>query len=453
MKNTCKYRNCPNTACVLWLWRGLMGVFLVLRVVLAGPQMAIAHPEFTPIHLTLWHGVNPPPNRVVLQQLVDQFNHTHPEIQVEPLYIGQPDQQMPKILAAIVGDAPPDMLWFAPIITGRLVELEALRSLDDWLAALPLASDLDPALWDSMQWDGHVWSIPFGTNNVGVFYRPSLLEAAGIHQLPQTWEAFRQVARQLTRPEQKQSGLLLPLGKGEWTVFMWLPFIWSAGGELVDAAPVSEDGELSAEQAPETVHLVTPGAIAALELWHDLVADGSARLSQPERGYELDAFVAGKVAMQLTGPWTLAQLQATGVDFGVMPIPVKTRPATSVGGENLFVFRTTPERERAAQVFAEYVLSEPFQTQWAMQTGYLPVTLRSRQSADYQAFVRDHPAVQTFLQQAPYGRARPIVPEYNRISETLGRAIEATLLGKATPAEALAAAQRRLDRAIGRRHR
>ncbi|MCC3422328.1 MAG: ABC transporter substrate-binding protein, partial [Microcoleus sp. PH2017_07_MST_O_A] len=48
------------------------------------------------IKLTLWHGINPPPNRDVFKTLTDKFNQTHPHIQVEQIYIGQPDQQLPK---------------------------------------------------------------------------------------------------------------------------------------------------------------------------------------------------------------------------------------------------------------------------------------------------------------------------------------------------------------------
>jgi len=168
-------------------------------------------------------------------------------------------------------------------------------------------------------------------------------------------------------------------------------------------------------------------------------------LSLPERGFELDAFLAGKVAMQLTGPWTLGQLQATGVDFGVFPIPAAAKRATGIGGENLFVCKTTRKQEQAALTFAEYVVSEEFQTQWAIGTGYLPVNLQARQSAKYKAFVAEQPAVNVFLEQAKYGRSRPIFPGYSRLSESLGRALEAVLLGKSSPAVALKEAQQRLN--------
>jgi len=74
----------------------------------------------------------------------------------------------------------------------------------------------------------------------------------------------------------------------------------------------------------------------------------------------------------------------------------------------------------------------------------------ARQSDKYQAFVAEQPAVKVFLEQAKYGRSRPIFPSYNRLSESLGRAIEAVLLGKSSPESALKAAQQRLDLIFGK---
>ncbi len=417
----------------------------------------------SPIRLTLWQGVNPPSNRIVLQKLVDRFNDQHADIQVESLYVGQGDQQIPKILSAIVGNAAPDLLWYAPMITGQLVELDALRSIDPLLNASPLKSELDPALFGTMQYEGKTWSIPFGTNNVGIYYRPSLFKTAGITDLPTTWTEFRQVAKRLTQDKNgdgnpDQYGMLLPLGKGEWTVFTWLPFLFSGGGQLTQTPSLSEPirpGEIRygntintgrvVEPQQADINIVNKGAIAALQFWRDLMQDGSAILSQPERGYELDYFLAGKVAMQLSGPWTLGQLQATQVDFGVMPIPKGAQAGTASGGENLFLFKSTPERERAAFAFAEFVMSEAFQTEWAIGTGYLPTNLKSRESQAYKAFRAKQPAVDVFLGQVKNGRSRPIFPGYNRISDNVGRAIEATLLGRSTPEAALKASQQRLD--------
>lgn len=420
--------------------RKLLLLLLVGIVALAGCQ-TLRTADNNVVHLTLWQGVNPPANRDVLDRLVDKFNQTHANIQVESLYAGQQDQQTPKILAAVVGNAPPDLLWYNPTIAGQLVELQALIPLDEQLNNSPVKAEIDPALFESMEYQGKIWSVPFATNNVAVYYRPSLFEAAGITELPRTWEQFREVAKKLTRDTNNdgridQYGMFLPLGKGEFTVFTWLPFMWSGGGELVQG-DVQEPGGVMLEN--------NASAIAALQFWRNLIDDGSAILSGPERGYETGDLIAGNVAMQVTGPWSLGEFTSSGVDFGVFPIPMNQEPATSIGGENLFLFKTTPEREKAAFTFAEYAMSAEFQTELALGTGYLPINIKSRQDPQYLQFVQEIPPIQVFLDQAEHGRSRPIFPGYNRISDSLGRAIESVLLGQNSPEQALEITQKRLD--------
>jgi len=411
-----------------WIWVSVVAIALML----SGCQPQVAKDGVT--QLTMWHAINPPPNRDVFEKLVEKFNQIHPEIQVKSLYVGQADQMMPKILTAAIGNASPDILWFDSLLTGRLVDLQAIQPLENWLDNSPLKSEIDPALFAGMDLNGHTWSIPFTTSNAGIFYRPSLFKAAGINEPPQTWEELRTVAAKLTLDKngdgrKDQHGIVLPLGKGEWTVYTWLPFLFSAGGELLQG---------------NKPNLVNDGAIAALQLWSNLLKDGSAINSLPERGYEQDGFIAGKVAMQITGPWTLGYLAPTGIDFDVFPIPRNQQQTAVIGGANLFVMKTTTAREKASLKFLEYVLSEEFQTELAVGTGSLPINLKSRASSTYQEFLTKQPLLKVFLEQMKGARSRPIIPEYNRLSENVGRAIEATLLGE-SPQKALREAQDRLE--------
>lgn len=417
-------------------WQSFLFAFVLsLSLLLPSGCQANSEPNSDVIKLTMWHGINPPANRDIFNSLVDKFNQTHNQIQVEALYVGQPDGQLPKILTSVVGEVPPDLLWFVPQLTGQLVELDAIRPLEDWLNQSPVKSEIDPVLFESMELNDHIWSVPFGTNNAAIFYRPSLFEKAGITKIPQTWEELREAAKKLTQDFDgdgltDQYGMFLSLGKGEWTVFAWLPFVYSAGGELLE------------NKQP---NLVDSGTIAALQFGANLVEEGWATLSAPERGFELNNFLTGRAAMQVTGPWTLAQLRQTDTDYDVFPFPVCKKRAAVVGGENLFVFKTAPEREQAAWEFLEYVLSKEFQTEWALKTGYLPVNLEAQQSEKYQAFVQENPVLEVFLKQMNWARSRPIIPGYTRISENFGRAIEASLLDKQNPKDALQASQKRLD--------
>lgn len=385
--------------------------------------------------ITLWHGINPPENRDVFNELVAKFNQTRSDIKVEALYIGQPDAQLPKIFAATVSGEPPEMLWFVPQLTGKLADLGALLPLENWLNSSPLKQEIDPAMFESMTLNGHIYSIPFATNNAAIFYRPSLFKAAGINDIPKTWKDLKIAATKLTQDTDNDGridryGIFLSLGKGEWTVFTWLPFIYSAGGELIDS---------------NKPNIVNSGVIDGLQLGADLVKDNVTILSAPERGYELDNFLSGKVAMQVTGPWTLGQLSQMDIDYGVFPIPVKDKPAAVVGGENLFVFKSSSKKEQACQEFLAYVLSEQFQTTWALKTGYLPINLKSQKSKAYQQYIQENPVLEVFLKQMQWARSRPIITQYTRLSENLGRAIESVLLEKQTPEAALKKSQQRLD--------
>jgi multiple sugar transport system substrate-binding protein len=415
--------------------RILFIVFLSLILLFASACQSNPQSNNGVTKVTLWHGINPPENRDIFDALVDKFNQTHQDIQVEALYIGQPDAQLPKIIASVANGQPPDMLWFVPQLTGQLIELNAIRPLEDWLDKSPLKSDIDPAMFETMRLNSHLWSVPFATNNAAIFYRPSLFKEAGITNLPKTWDELKAVSKNLTKDLDRDGrsdryGMLLSLGTGEWTVFTWLPFIFSAGGELLQG---------------DNPNLINPGAVKALEFGSSLVKDGVAILSSPERGYELDNFLSGQVAMQITGPWTLAQLRQSQVDYDAFPIPILEKPAAVVGGENLFVFKTDAQRESASLKFLEYIIGEEFQTSWALQTGYLPINIKAQKNPEYQAFIDKNPILKVFLQQMQWARSRPIIAGYTRLSENLGRAIEASLLDKKSPQKALEESQKRLE--------
>jgi multiple sugar transport system substrate-binding protein len=172
-----------------------------------------------------------------------------------------------------------------------------------------------------------------------------------------------------------------------------------------------------------------------------------------DAGYKMDDFVGGRVSMVINGPWNYRMLQEQkNLEFGVAPLPEDATRATNIGGENLFIFRSTPEKERAAWEFALWAMSPDFQRDWAMETGYLPVNREVVYDPTYARYLEENPKLKIFLDQMEFGKVRPPVPHYPELSNHLGRAIEKVLLKRASPAEALQEAAEAVEYEMERRN-
>ena len=85
----------------------------------------------------------------------------------------------------------------------------------------------------------------------------------------------------------------------------------------------------------------------------------------------------------------------------------------------------------------KFVMSADFQVDWAMATGYLPVSQSAANDVRYQAFLRENPFIKVYNDQMPTGKTRPSIAQYPALSQTLGKYLEAALYGKLSAKEAL----------------
>lgn len=392
--------------------------------------------------VTFWHGMESGENNRVLEAKIAEFNRLHPDIRIDAQIYGAADQLGPKLDAAVAGRTPPDLLWWAPAFFPKYAEAGVLRPVEELMRADPAwdPADVYEFLWAASSHDGRVVVTPFSANTLAVYYNRRLLAAAGLAAPPQTWDEFAAAARALSRDG--VVGFQVPAGTAEWTVWTWQCLLWQAGGELLGA-----DGRAAFDDE---------AGVAALEFWRALLDTGAARFSETDAGYKLDDFLAGRVAMVVNGPWNHAAVGAQrAVDAGAFPLPRRDRAATNIGGESLFLFRSTPARERAAWEFMKFAMQPAFQVDWAIATGYLPVSRAAAASDRYRAHLDGQPLLKVFADQMAVGRTRPSLPEYPAMSAILGKYIEAALHGRYASREALARAAREVDalldaRAAGR---
>jgi multiple sugar transport system substrate-binding protein len=377
------------------------------------------------VAVTFWHGMESGVNNRILESKIAAFNARHPDIFVDAQVYGAADQLGPKLDAAVAGRTPPDLLWWSPAFFPKYAEAGALRNIDEFLAedASFRRDDVYDYLWELGAFEGKIYLTPFSANNLGIYFNRKMLDEAGITAPPETWDEFKDAARRLTR--NGVHGFQIPIGTSEWTVWTWQCFLWQAGGEI-----------LTADKKQAAFH--SPAGVAALDFWKELYDAKLANFSETDAGYKTDNFLAGRIAMTINGPWNYAGLkEQKEIDLGVWPLPRRERAATNIGGESLFLFRSNAARERAAWEFMKFVMSADFQVDWAMNTGYLPVSKSAAGSETYQAFLRENPFIKAYNDQMPAGRTRPSIPQYPALSQVLGKYLEAALYGKLSSKEAL----------------
>ena len=121
MFSVCNFQSATNHRLYYFVAR----IFLILGIIsllLLGGCSHRGQADKQVTTITFWHGINPPENRDIFQELVTKFNQKNPDLKVEAIYIGQPHAQLPKIFASTISNQPPDILWFVPQITGKLNE-------------------------------------------------------------------------------------------------------------------------------------------------------------------------------------------------------------------------------------------------------------------------------------------------------------------------------------------
>jgi multiple sugar transport system substrate-binding protein len=399
-------------------------------------MFGFVHLSHAGVKLTFWHGIESPESIAILDTKMDLFKKKT-GITVDLVHYGAADQVNSKIMTAVAGNKAPDIMWWGPMNTGQMAKTGKLLQLQDFIDKDTSfdKTDIYQGLWDGGSYQGSIWTFPFAANNVALYYNKDHFKSAGLDPAGlKTWEDLKKYAKALTTKD--RFGLELSIGSGEWLTFSTLlPFLWQAGGEFA-----SEDGK--------QVQFDSQAGIKALEYLSALVnKEKCAKWSEVGVGYKIDNFVAGRVSMMICGPWNLGALQAQkNVNYGAVFLPKETTYATDLGGENLYLFKSDPEREKAAWELCKFIASAEFQVDWASTTGYLPISKSAANDPDYTDFLKQNPFIKTFSDQMQYAKARPALPAYQKISDQFSKAADLVFYEKMSAKKALERAAKKSNK-------
>lgn len=391
-------------------------------------------PAAQPVKLTFWFNWEGT-NADVMKDLVNRFNAANPDIIVEPVF--QPYADMTTLLqTAIAGGTTPDVVALDLILIPQIAESGAIAPLDDYVAADPDINikDFYPLLADYDIMGGKRYALPVSTNNMQLIWNKDLFAKAGLdpEKAPTTWDEMQAMAEQCQDPANGVVGFEFytqPTGEGiTWQFQVWL---WAAGGQFLNA-----DNTAAAFNTPE--------GLKALTFVSDML---KGKGSQPG---PWGLFGDQKACMQLDGSWLFGYRKDAPFQWGIAPVPAPQggTTASNVGGEHIFMFDASPNKD-AAWKFIKYLTSADVQLEWDQKTGFLPVRQSVAEDASYLKWINEtEPRMLPFVNGMATAHTRPATSKYYAVSDAFSREIQKALLGEATPAAALAAAETAVNEAL-----
>jgi multiple sugar transport system substrate-binding protein len=367
-------------------------------------------------------------NAKAISSLIDQFNASHRGIHVQNVTFPWGDLYT-KMQAASQGsgDALPavaagDIAWTAALHrSGRLVNLGPAAKK----AKLNL-KDFYPEILKYSTYKGKLEALPVSTNNLALFFNKDLFQKAGLNpsQPPTTWDQLRADAKKIAALGNGTQGFEIYTQPGEGLTWQLQPYIWQAGGDFLNknyTAPAFNNA------AGQKALSFLVGLIQT-----DKVTDAG----------QWGAFDKGQAGMRIDGSWmvnTYAHQVPFSVGTAMIPHPTGGKPATNMGGEQIFVFNSASAAEqKAGETFALWLASTPVQIKWDQATSFMPTRASVASSKAIKTWVAKTPQLKAFVKQQQYAHARPPIPEYPAVSDAFSKAIEPAFYGKVTVAQALA---------------
>jgi multiple sugar transport system substrate-binding protein len=420
-------------------------VFLVCCILLL---FACSHntDEGGVVKVTFWHGMGGPLGRV-LTGLIEEFNATHPDIEIVSVSMGQYNALSQKIMAAVAAGKPPVMAqayenWTVELmISGSIVPIEDFIRGPSGLSEESL-QDILPVFIRNNQWDDVIWSFPFNKSVRALFYNKDLFERSGLDRdtPPRTWDDYLGFCRRITRRGGDGSPEIWGTA-GQVNVWMFGDLLLENGGSFLD--PVTQEVVFNRREGVE-----------ALAFMKKLLADSVGFVAA---GYEYqNDFLAGKVGMIEGSTVSLAFIQDKyDFELGVAPVPAGKTRGVTIAGTNVVIFSEATRREQeAAWEFIKWFTDTDQTARWAAGTFYAPVRRSAFDTDTLSARFAAFPGLRETFDQLEYASFEPKIAGWYAGRRYLAeRAIEAVLRGDADIADALDKAAAKGNAEIGRLRR
>jgi arabinogalactan oligomer/maltooligosaccharide transport system substrate-binding protein len=384
--------------------RGIAATALVASLALAatacGGSDSGSGKSDGPVTITWWDTSNATNEAPTYQALIKQFEAANKNIKVK--YVNVPfDQAQNKFDTAAGSKGAPDVLrsevgWTPAFAKkGYFLPLDGTEALAD-------QAKFQPSLIKQAQYQGKTYGVPLVTDTLALVYNKALFKKAGIADAPKTWDELKSDAAKI----KAKTG-----ADGYWgstQAYYAQTFLYGEGTDTVDASAkkITVDSAEAKKAYGTWLGLFSGKGLHKA----DTTADAYAHIQ--------DAFVNGKVAAIIQGPWEITNFYKGSAfkdksNLGIATVPAGSsgKAGAPTGGHNLSVYAGSDSaHQKAALKFVNFMTSAKSQTQIALKNSTLP----TRDDA-YTAEVKADPGIAGFQTVLPAAQPRPALPEYSSL--------------------------------------
>ncbi|MGC4996237.1 MULTISPECIES: extracellular solute-binding protein [unclassified Streptomyces] len=353
-----------------------------------------------PVTLTWWDTSNATNEAPTYKALVEQFQAANKNIKVK--YVNVPfDQAQNKFDTAAGSKGAPDILRSEVGWTPAFAKKGFFLPLDG-TDALAEQDKFEPNLIKQAQYEGKTYGVPLVTDTLAFVYNKALFKKAGITEAPKTWDELKADAAKV-KDKAKVDGYW-----GSTQAYYAQCFLYGEGTDTVDASAK----KITVASAPAKKAYGTWQSTFSGKGLHkaDTTADAYAHIQ--------DAFVNGKVASIIQGPWEITNFYKGSAfkdksNLGIATVPAGStgKAGAPTGGHNLSVYAGSDKAHQdAALKFVKFMTSAKSQETIALKNSTLP----TRGDA-YTSEVKADPGIAGYQGVLSAARPRPALPEYSSL--------------------------------------
>ncbi len=349
------------------------------------------------------------------QATIDKFQADNAGITVKMEVVPWGTCQDKSMTLAAAGDP----VSVAYIGSRTLLKLSAEGLIVPALITEEAAANYQPGVLKTVSSGGQYWGYPHAFSTKALYINCDLVVAAGMEcKAPETWADMTAMAKAI-KENAGVAGIGIAGKDFDNTMHMFLDFLYSNGGTVMDAAT-------------GTPTLDSPQTRETLQLYADLLPYMEEGPTAYERDQMKDIFNDGKLGMYVTGPWGRGQSKDAVPNLLVAPIPAGPSgvSGTILITDSIAVFKQSdPAVEAAAQKFAAALTQGDAQYDLDSTWGLTPI-LQYEKLGVAAPYYKDDPFWQIFVNGISTGGPEPLVTDFKSLQVVFTNMIQGVMLGE-----------------------